>query len=56
MKARAVIRRLPNVFLWLYYNYCAEYKKEPVDLDDLSDGLLCIRAKQKIQEIYNESE
>ena len=48
-----VIERLcPNSYLWLYYTFSREYARPPVDLDDLLDGLSCIRAKTEIEEIY----
>lgn len=47
-------RIVKNGFLWLYYSFCGEYKRQPADLDDMRDGLLCLRAKNRIQEIYNE--
>jgi hypothetical protein len=43
-----------NGFLWLYYNFSSEYKREPVDIDDMLDGLSFIRAKNEIQRIYSE--
>jgi hypothetical protein len=45
---------VPNVFIWLYYNFCAEYSRKPDDIDDLCLGLTCLRAKQKIQELSGE--
>jgi hypothetical protein len=57
MKAQRVIERLcPNGYLWLFYTYCREYARQPVDLDDLVDGFACIRAKSEIEEIYNGQE
>lgn len=54
IRARNLInKRIKNKLLWIYYNFCAEYGR-PVDLDDLCDGLLVIRTKREIQEIYNE--
>ena len=57
VRARNAVKRfMRNGFLWLYYNFCGEYARQPVDLDDMCDGLLCLRAKNRIQEIYNEPE
>lgn len=42
---------MPNSFLWIYYTYLSEYKTRPVDLDDMLDGLRCIRAQSEIKEI-----
>ena len=47
-------RTVRSGFLWLFYNFCGEYKRLPSDLDDMCDGLRCLRAKSRIQEIYNE--
>lgn len=52
--AAAVKRIVKNGFLWLYYSFCGEYKRQPADLDDMRDGLLCLRARNRIQEIFNE--
>ena len=55
MKAqRAIERHCPNAYLWLYYNFCREYARQPADLDDMLDGLSCLRAKSEIEEIYGE--
>lgn len=55
IRAKNAIKRIAkNRFLWLYYTFCAEYKRMPVDIDDMCDGLICIRAKNKVQEIYGE--
>jgi len=50
--AMAVQRNCRNGYLWLYYNFCREYARQPADLEDLLDGLACIRAKKEIEEIY----
>jgi hypothetical protein len=48
-----VVQRLsPNGYLWLYFNFCREYARPPADLDEMLDGLSCIRARQEIEEIY----
>ena len=53
MKADRVIERLcPNSYLWIYYTFCREYARQPADLDDMLDGLACIRAKSEIEVIY----
>ena len=55
IRARNAIKRITgNTFLWLFYSFNSEYGRKPVDLDDLIDGLKCIRAKNKIQDIYGE--
>lgn len=50
----AVKRIVKNPFIWLFYNFCSEYARQPVDLDDLLDGLLCIRAKSEVEKIMAE--
>lgn len=57
MKAdRAVERNCKNPYLWLFYNFCREYARTPADLEDLLDGLSCIRARTEIEEIYSAKE
>ena len=53
MKAdRAVERLCPNGYLWIYYTFCHDYARKPADLEDMLDGLSCIRARTEIEEIY----
>jgi len=50
--SNAIKRAFPNRFLWLYYQYYSEFKRQPVDLDDLVDGLSFIGVKAEINKIY----
>lgn len=38
----------------MFYCFSREYSRQPVDLDDMLDGLACIRARNEIEEIYRE--
>lgn len=49
-------RRINNPILWHYYSYCREYGRQPVDIDDMLDGLICLWAKNEIEEIYGSAE
>lgn len=42
--------------MWFYYSYNSEYKRKPDDLEDLLDGLICIRAKNELERIDGENE
>lgn len=42
----------PNFYLWLYYQFCGEYKREPSDIDDMLDGLNCMWAIREMEKIY----
>jgi hypothetical protein len=44
---------MPNGYLWLFYTFNREYSRQPIDLDDLIDGLCCIWAKNDVMEIIN---
>jgi N6-adenosine-specific RNA methylase IME4 len=53
MRAQRIIqRRCPNGYLWLYYQFTREYARKPDDLEDMLDGLSCLRAKTEIEELY----
>lgn len=57
IRAKNVIKNnIKNGFIWLYYNYCEAYKQKPADIDDLCDGLVCLRVKNKIEKIYGETD
>jgi len=51
---RAIERNCPNGYLWLFYTFCREYARQPTDLEDMLDGLACLRAKAEVEEIYGE--
>ena len=52
MKAQRIIQRhCPNGYLWLYYQFTREYSRKPDDLDDMLDGLSCLRARSEIIEV-----
>lgn len=38
----------------MFYSFCSEYARTPADLDDLCGGILCMRARSRIHEIYTE--
>ena len=44
---------VPNKTLWLFYCFCSEYKRAPIDIEDMADGILAMRAKSAVEEIYN---
>ena len=53
MRAQRIIqRRCPNGYLWLYYQFTREYARKPDDLEEMLDGLSCLRAKTEIEELY----
>ncbi len=41
-------------YLWIYYSFNSEYGRQPVDLEDMLDGLSVERAKSEIERIYTE--
>lgn len=47
---------VPNRLLWLYYNFCETYGRKPDDIEDMCDGLLVMRAKAAVEEIYSNGE
>jgi hypothetical protein len=51
---RAIEKYMPNGYLWLFYTFNSEYSRQPVDLDDLIDGLSCIWAKNEAREIMHD--
>jgi len=52
--AGEIIKKTTGYYLYMYYQYVAEYKLRPVTLTDLIDGLLYIRATKEIKELYSE--
>lgn len=50
MRASAIVRKtVGNPVIWMLYSYMSEYKRCPSDIDDLADGLACMRAKSAIE-------
>jgi hypothetical protein len=39
---------------YTYYLYVEEFKTRPLSLDEMVDGLLFIKARNKIKELYSE--
>lgn len=50
MRAAAIVRKtVGRPVIWMLYSYMSEYKRCPSDIDDLADGLACMRAKSAIE-------
>ena len=44
---------MPNVLIWHFYSFCKEYARQPVDIDDMLDGLVCMWARSEIGDVYS---
>lgn len=53
-QAGEIIQNTTGYYVHCYYKYLDEYKLRPLTIDEMVNGLLYLKAKNMIKELYSE--